>query len=177
MQASGFSSAVNALATISAGLGCFCIPFNTPQQPPQQQQRTAISCELLGCRTSRRVSDGALQGPEDLHLRRQAVVVRGWAGSWTRLDLFLVDGEAPIGALAGKVGALITGKREVPRRALPTRSRKPPQVPCFGGGGAGMSVLKMSWATFHLPPTFFQTTTYLPLSLTGLPSGPFNESW
>src|SRR5205085_4306505 len=45
-----------------------------------------------------------------------------------------------------------------------------------GGGvaaGAGRSELKMSAITFHRPSAcFFQTTTYLPRSVTGLPAAP-----
>jgi len=50
-QRSGSSLAVNALATISAGLGWRWRSPRTPQQQPQQQQINAASLELLGCRT------------------------------------------------------------------------------------------------------------------------------
>ena len=44
----------------------------------------------------------------------------------------------------------------------------------LGDQGAGKSVLYMSAATFQVPSTFFQTTTYFPWSFTGpvLPSKP-----
>ena len=40
-----------------------------------------------------------------------------------------------------------------------------------------LSVFQMSWMAFHFPSlSFFQVHTYLPFSLTTLPSGPLNEA-